>query len=40
MTLTFWVILGGVLWVLAAVALAIVLARVIRSRDKQKPKPN
>jgi hypothetical protein len=37
--LTVWLVLGGVVWCLAAVALAVVIGRAVAQRDRQRPRP-
>jgi len=36
--LTAWLVLGGVVWCLASVALAIVIGRTVAQRDRQRPR--
>ncbi|MGI5126175.1 hypothetical protein ACQEVB_05100 [Pseudonocardia sp. CA-107938] len=35
--MTAWLVLGGVVWCLAAVVVAVVLGRMVRQRDRQRP---
>ena len=36
--MTAWLVLGGVVWCLAAAALAIVIGRMVAQRDRQRPR--
>lgn len=35
--MTAWLVIGGVVWCLASVALAIVIGRTVAQRDRQRP---
>jgi hypothetical protein len=37
-SLTAWLILGGVVWCLASVGLAIVIGRMVVQRERQRPR--
>jgi hypothetical protein len=38
MTLTAWLVVAGVAWMLAAVGVAIVVGRIAARRDRQRPR--
>lgn len=37
MTWTEWLTVGGAVWVVGAVVLALIIGAVVRNREKQKP---